>query len=327
MVLMAKVATGVTNPSIVHIPVLQGVLQANLDYESDAVVVDATVGQAGHATGLAESLGEEGLLIGLDLDACGLAVARRRLAGVRSRIELRRENFRYLDNVLEELDLEQVDVILADLGVSSVQLEDPERGFSFQVDGPLDMRMDDRDKQTAMELVNTLPEKQLADLIWQYGEERHSRRIARAIVTARRNQPIERTEELVSVINQALGLRDRGRRSKIHPATRTFQALRIKLNDELGSLERLLDLGPQLLKAGGRIAIISFHSLEDRLVKWNFRTNAQEGTYEVITRKPIIAEEEERRSNPRSRSAKLRIAQKVVSGEWRAARNSSQCSE
>jgi len=311
MVQIAKAATGVTNPSIVHNPVLQGVLQANLDYASDAVVVDATIGQGGHATKLAESLGEEGLLVGLDVDACGLAVARRRLAGVRCRVELHRENFRYLDKVLKTLDLGQVDVILADLGVSSAQLEDSERGFSFQVDGPLDMRMDDREKQTARDLVNRLPEKQLADLLWHYGEERQSRRIARAIVTARRKRPLERTEELVWVINEALGLRGRGRRSKIHPATRTFQALRIKLNDELGSLEHLLDLGPQLLKAGGRIAIISFHSLEDRRVKHNFRTHAQEGAYEVITRKPILADEEERRRNPRSRSAKLRVAKRI----------------
>ena len=301
-----------TNPSIVHRPVLRKALEEQLAYGSEAVVVDATIGQAGHATGLAESLGEEGLLIGLDVDACGLAVARRRLEGVRCRVELRRENFRHLDKVLEELGLGQVDVILADLGVSSAQLDDEGRGISFQVDGPLDMRLDDRQRQTARELVNQLPEKQLADLIWQYGEERHSRRIARAIVSARRIRPIEQTEELVLVINQALGLRGGGRRSKIHPATRTFQALRIAVNDELGSLERLLALGPQLLRADGRIAIISFHSLEDRRVKRNFRANAKEGLYEELTRKPIIADEEERRRNPRSRSAKLRVAKKIV---------------
>lgn len=302
-----------TNPSIVHSPVLRKSLQEHLDYGAAAIVVDATVGQAGHARGLAESLGEEGLLVGLDVDACGLAVARRRLEGVRCRIELRRENFRHLDKVLEELGLEQVDVILADLGVSSAQLEDEGRGISFQVGGPLDMRLDVRQRQTARELVNKLPEKQLADLIWQYGEERHSRRIARSIVSARRARPLERTEELVAVINRALGLRGGGRRSKIHPATRTFQALRIAVNDELGSLDRLLELGPQLLKADGQIAIISFHSLEDRRVKHNFRANAKKGFYEELTRKPIIADEEERRRNPRSRSAKLRVAKKVVS--------------
>lgn len=301
-----------TDPSIVHSPVLRTVLQEHLNYAANAIVVDATLGHAGHAVGLAESLGEEGLFLGLDVDACGIAVARRRLAGVRCRVELRRENFRHLDNVLEELGLEQVDVILADLGVNSAQLEDPGRGFSFQVDGPLDMRMDDRQRPTARELVNKLPEKKLADLIWQYGEERHSRRIARAIVAARRTRPFERTDELVSVIRQALGLRGGGgRRSKIHPATRTFQALRIAVNDELGSLERLLELGPRLLRKNGQLAIISFHSLEDRRVKHNFRANAKEGFYEELTRKPIIADEEERKSNPRSRSAKLRVAKRI----------------
>jgi 16S rRNA (cytosine1402-N4)-methyltransferase len=306
----------VTDPSIVHSAVLRVSIQEYLSYAANAVVVDATVGQAGHALDLASSLGEEGLLIGLDVDTCGLAVARRRLEGLRCRVELRRENFRDLDKVLEELDLEHVDVILADLGANSAQLDDRERGFSFQVDGPLDMRLDDRQRQTAQELVNRLPEKKLADLIWRYSDERHSRRIARAIVSARRIKPLERTEELVSVINQALGLRGGGRRSKIHPATRTFQALRIAVNDELGSLDRLLELGPQLLKTGGQIAIISFHSLEDRRVKHNFRGNAKAELYEELTRKPITADEEERMSNPRSRSAKLRIARRVVSGEW-----------
>lgn len=300
-----------TDLSIVHSPVLRKSLQGYLDYAENAIVVDATMGQGGHASDLAKRLGEEGLLLGLDVDACGIAVARRRLEGVRCRVELRRENFRYLDNVLEGLGLQQVDVILADLGVSSAQLEDEGRGFSFQVDGPLDMRLDDRQGQTAGELVNRLPEKALADLIWQYGEERHSRRIARAIVAARKAKPIERTGELVSVVQGSLGLRGSGRRSKIHPATRTFQALRIAVNDELGSLDRLLELGPQLLKQNGRFAVISFHSLEDRRVKQNFRANAKEGLYEDLTRKPIIADEEERKVNPRSRSAKLRVAKRI----------------
>jgi len=274
------------------------------------VVVDATVGQAGHAVALAGRLEKNGLLIGLDVDSRSLQTAHRRLQQVDCQVKLLPENFARLDDVLAELGIEQVDVILADLGVSSAQLADPQRGFSFQLDGPLDMRLDSRREVTAADLVNKLPERQLADLIFRWGEEHASRRIARAIVARRREKPLTTTAELAQVVLKALHITGPGRKSRIHPATRTFQALRIAVNDELAGLQRLLKIAPSLLKKGGQIAIISFHSLEDRLVKNDFRQNKQADCYEIVTRKPIVADEDQRRENPRSRSAKLRIAMK-----------------
>lgn len=298
-------------PRQTHEPVLLETLAGLLPYGPAGVVVDATVGQGGHAAALAERLDEDGLLIGLDVDPNSLAAAGEHLRGARCRVELRRENFDQLEKVLAELGVEEVDVILADLGVSSAQLGDSKTGMSFQLDGPLDMRLDDRLEKTAGDLVNGLGEKELADVIYKFGEERKSRAIARAIVAARKKKKLEGTRELVAVICAGLHVRELARRSKIHPATRTFQALRIAVNDELGSLERLLAMGPRLLKAGGRIAVISFHSLEDRIVKYDFRENKAAGNYEIITRKPLVADEEERRRNVRSRSAKLRVAERI----------------
>ncbi len=299
-------------PEIVHAAVLLDTVMGALAYGPDAVVVDATVGQAGHALALASRLGPQGKLLGLDVDDTSLAVAEQRLAGVDAEVTLVRENFGNLDGVLERGGFGRVDVILADLGFSSAQMADGDRGLSFQVGGPLDMRLDQRQPTTAADLVNSLRQDDLADLIYEYGEERHSRRIARAIVTARRRGRLSQTDELVEVINGALGIRGKGRKSKIHPATRTFQALRIAVNDELGNLERLLALAPQWLKTGGQIGVISFHSLEDRRVKYDFRGKGQAGVYEILTRKPLVADEEERRRNPRSRSAKLRLARRTA---------------
>jgi 16S rRNA (cytosine1402-N4)-methyltransferase len=298
-------------PATVHTPVLLEKLLGLLSYSADAVVVDATVGHAGHALALAERLNEKGLLVGLDVDADSFEVSRRRLEQVSCRVELKRENFGRVDVILEELAVGQVDVIVADLGVGSGQLADAARGISFQIDGPLDMRFDDRLDVTAADLVNKLGQEELADLIYRYSQERKSRRIAQAIVEARRTRRLQRTGELVDVIFGAMRIVGKGRKSKIHPATRTFQSLRIAVNDELGQLKRLLEMAPRLLRAGGQVAIISFHSLEDRLVKYNFRENKQAGIYEILTRKPVIAGEQERKANPRSRSAKLRVAQKV----------------
>jgi len=295
---------------IIHQPVLCSAVLDNLHYGPNAVVVDATVGQAGHAVALAGRLEKNGLLIGLDVDSRSLQTAHRRLQQVDCQVKLLPENFARLDDVLAELGIEQVDVILADLGVSSAQLADPQRGFSFQLDGPLDMRLDSRREVTAADLVNKLPERQLADLIFRWGEEHASRRIARAIVARRREKPLTTTAELAQVVLKALHITGPGRKSRIHPATRTFQALRIAVNDELAGLQRLLKIAPSLLKKGGQIAIISFHSLEDRLVKNDFRQNKQADCYEIVTRKPIVADEDQRRENPRSRSAKLRIAMK-----------------
>lgn len=293
-----------------HEPVLLQPLLDLLHYDPAAVIVDATVGQAGHAAALTGRLNESGVLIGLDVDPDSLAAAQQRLRSVKCRVELRRENFDRLEEVLEQLNVEYADVILADLGVSSAQLADGKRGISFQTDGPLDMRLDDRIDTTAADLVNRLSESDLANVIYEYGEERKSRRIARAIVAARQKEPLRTTRQLVEVICNGLRVREHSRASKIHPATRTFQALRIAVNDELKRLQRLLELAPRLLKAGGFVAVVSFHSLEDRIVKFDFRQNKTEGNYEIITRKPIVADEPERLRNPRSRSAKLRIAQR-----------------
>lgn len=295
-------------PGQKHEPVLLEPLLDALRFGPEAILVDATIGQGGHAYALSNRLNDKGLLIGLDVDASSLETARNRLTGVKCRVELRRANFGYLDDVLQELGVKRVSVILADLGFCSAQMADRDRGFSFQEDGPLDMRLDDRIETTAADLVNGLPEKELADLLYEYGEERKSRRIAKAIVTARRRQRLTRTLELSAVILEAFGLRDRGWQYKIHPATRTFQALRIAVNEELKHLERLLELGPNLLVPGGQMAVISFHSLEDRLIKNSFRVNYAEGIYDEISKKPIVAGREEILRNRRSRSAKLRVA-------------------
>lgn len=294
-----------------HVPVLCDPIENLLEIRPDATIVDATIGQAGHAGRLAQHLNKQGRLIGCDVDETSLAVACQNLQGVNCKIDLIRENFGCLDIVLENLGIDKVSVILADIGISSTQLADPERGISFQSDGPLDMRLDERLEMTAADLVNGLDQEKLSDIIWRLGEERLSRRIARTIVAARRQKAIIRTGELVDVIFSALGITGKGRKSRIHPATRTFQALRIAVNDELGQLERLLQIAPTVLEAGGQIAVISFHSLEDRIVKYDFREKKTAGYYEIVTKKPIIALEDERRANPRSRSAKLRIARRT----------------
>ena len=285
-----------------------------LAFGPDAVVVDATVGQAGHSAVMADRLGPAGLLIGLDVDKSSLAVARERLDGVACRVELLHDNFGEIEAALEQLGVGHADVILADLGVSSAQLADPTYGISFQTDGPLDMRLDGRLTTTAADLVNRLGQDELADVLYQNGQERRSRAIARAVVAARKGHRIERTEELVKIILSALRITTKGRRSKIHPATRTFQALRIAVNDELGQLRRLLDASARLLRPMGQIAVISFHSLEDGIVKWNFREHKAAGRYDILTKKPVVAGADERERNPRSRSAKLRVARKQSEG-------------
>ncbi|MCP4247860.1 MAG: 16S rRNA (cytosine(1402)-N(4))-methyltransferase RsmH [bacterium] len=296
------------NDPVGHTPVLTQAVSELLAVGPDDVVVDATVGSAGHATLLGQSLSSAGTLLGLDVDPDSLARARDRLAGLPATILLQQENFRRLPEALAAAGLGRVDVILADLGVSSAQLADPHRGLSFSADGPLDMRLDPRLPTSAADLVNRLREEELADLIYHNGQERLSRRIARRICSARRQRRITRTAELVEVICRSLGVDPDSRRSKIHPATRTFQALRIAVNDELGALDALLAAGPRLLKSGGRLAVISFHSLEDGRVKRDFRARRIEGTYEVLTKKPVVADPAERKANPRSRSAKLRVA-------------------
>jgi 16S rRNA (cytosine1402-N4)-methyltransferase len=279
------------------------------------VFVDATVGVGGHARLLAERLAPSGRLIGLDQDAAMLELARPRLTGLS--VTLVHANFDRLPQVLRAQGVEAVDGLLADLGVCSDQLDEAARGLSFQQAGPLDMRLDPRSGETAADLLRRLSERDLADLIYEYGEERFSRRIARRIVEARQREPLEMTEQLAALVRQCVP-RPKGRRHVIDPATRVFQALRIAVNDELGALEQLLKALPRWVRPGGRAALISFHSLEDRRVKQAFRDRA---VWEALTRKPVQAGEDEVRDNPRARSAKLRAAvrkgpdQKAEGGE------------
>jgi 16S rRNA (cytosine1402-N4)-methyltransferase len=267
-------------------------------------MVDVTAGGGGHARLLAERLGPSGRLIVLDRDRQMLALARSELVGWPA--ALIHANFDELRRVLDELGILRVQGILADLGISSDQIEMPERGFSFQKSGPLDMRMDQATGEPASSLLRRLSERELADLFWKYGEERYSRRIARNIVETRRRNPLETTDELAELVRRSIS-KGRPGRQRIDPATRVFQALRIAVNDELGALDRLLASLLDCLEPGGRVVIISFHSLEDRKVKQAFRNR---DIWELLTRKPIQPDEEERRANPRSRSAKLRAARR-----------------
>jgi 16S rRNA (cytosine1402-N4)-methyltransferase len=275
------------------------------------VLVDCTVGLGGHAELLLEAAGEQAALIGIDLDEDNLLQARQNLAAFGSRVRLFQANFSEIMAVLDQAGLDAADAILADLGVASIHLDDPQRGFSFMGEGPLDMRMDRRSGATAADLVNRLSERELADLIYRYGEERYSRRIARAIVEARAHRPIATTAELAELAVGAYPAVARRMRRGVHPATRTFQALRIATNDEMSHLERFLEVLPRALRPGGRAAVISFHSLEDRRVKQTFAGLAQEGRAKLLTRKPIVPTMEETAHNPRSRSAKLRGIERI----------------
>ena len=302
-----------------HVPVLLDVAVRNLNVQRGGTYVDATLGYAGHASAIARALGPDGKLIGFDRDPEAFAFAKARLEALREELgeampELMLHDVEF-SQAAERLEAGSVDGLLADVGVSSMQLDEAHRGFSFQADGNLDMRMNPRQGVTAEQVVNQFGEKELADLIYEFGEERRSRRIARAIVRAR---PITTTAELARVVSGCAPpmkrgpKRERGRHV-IHPATRTFQALRIYVNSELDELKALLDAAPKILKPGGRLVVISFHSLEDRLVKDAFREGAQAGIYEVLTRKPLTAEQDEMDRNPRSRSAKLRAAERTAS--------------
>jgi 16S rRNA (cytosine1402-N4)-methyltransferase len=306
----------------VHQPVLlKEVIQA-LRPHSAGVYVDGTIGAGGHAAALLTASAPHGQLFGFDQDKNALDIAKQRLAEFGNRVHLLHANFDQLQRLATQRHFPPIDGILLDLGVSSMQFDRPERGFSFQADGPLDMRMDETGGQTAADLVNHLPERELADLIYRYGEERRSRPIARAIVKAR---PLRRTTELAQVVAGAKAGKG-GHQTKIHPATRTFQALRIAVNDELGALERALPQAINLLKAGGRLAVISFHSLEDRIVKQYFKRESQDcicppeqpvctcrhkATIYIITKRPIMPSSAEVNVNPRARSAKLRVVELI----------------
>ncbi len=299
-----------------HTPVLPREVSELLAVGPGEVVVDATIGSGGHARLFAEALGAGGTLIGLDVDPQSLATARSALSGASCRVELRHANFSEIEEALSAIGVEAVDVILADLGVRSAQLDDPDRGLSFLHDGPLDMRLDPRLTTTAADLVNRLRQQALGDLLYFNAQETASRRIAKRICSVRREGRIVTTAQLSEVVCRAVGVGDPlSRRSKIHPATRTFQALRMAVNEEIQSLEALLEVAPRLLKPGGRIGVIAFHSGEDRPVKMDFRRRKKEKIYGVLTAKPVVAGAEERQSNPRSRSAKFRVAVRLTVDE------------
>ncbi len=318
-----------------HAPVLLTAVIEALQPRSGGVYIDATLGAGGHSAAILTASTPDGRLFGLDQDEEALALAKDRLAEFSHRVNLLHANFDRLAQVSRQHQIPPANGILFDLGVSSMQFDRPERGFSFQADGPLDMRMDPSTGQTAADLVNHLPEAELANLIYRYGEERQSRRIARAIV---QDRPFTRTRDLAEMIARVAGSRQRKgkrqrrptqpRRPGLHPATRTFQALRIAVNDELGALERALPQAIAQLAPGGRLAVISFHSLEDRIVKKYFQQEARDcicppeqpvctcrhkATIHIITKKPITPSLAEIDENPRARSAKLR----VVASKWK----------
>ncbi|HEV2699634.1 MAG TPA: 16S rRNA (cytosine(1402)-N(4))-methyltransferase RsmH [Terriglobales bacterium] len=313
-----KTPQGVGRGEVGHVPVL---LKEAIDFlavRRGGTYIDATVGLGGHSLEIAKRLGAPGHLIGVDKDPAAIGIARERLSVAHRAsqvvgqgeetdwptIELQHGSFA---DVVSDERRATYDGILADLGVSSLQFSDPPRGFSFQAEGPLDMRMNPMSEPTAEQVVNQFDERELADLIYEFGEERRSRRIARAIV---RSRPIRTTAELAAVVSAAARPMNQAER-KIHPATRTFQALRIFVNRELDDLRKLLEAAPQLLKPGGRLVVISFHSLEDRIVKDAMREGAKLGQYKLLTKKPVTPSEDEVDRNPRARSAKLRAAERV----------------
>ena len=285
------------SPPPSHVPVLAAEVIRLADPQPGQTWIDCTTGGGGHARLIAERLGTTGRLIGLDQDATMLERARTALGGLP--VALIHANFDQLPDVLKNAGIEAVDGVLADLGFASDQMDDRGRGFSFRGDGPLDMRLDPTAGTTAADLVNRMGEAALADVFFEFGEERHSRRVARRIVERRAMQPFATTADLADIVRRSVP-----RSGGIDPATRVFQALRIAVNDELGALDRLLAALPSVLKPGGVAAIISFHSLEDRRVKQAFK----EEIWQVKTKKPVEAGDEEASRNPRSRSAKLRVA-------------------
>jgi len=309
---------------IIHIPALLEEVIHWLRPHPGGHYLDATVGLGGHAEEILKRSGPDGVLYGLDRDMEALRQAQSRLRGFGRRTRLIHGDFKDLEEIKKEQGIPELDGLLFDLGVSSLQLEVPERGFAFSHDGPLDMRMDQRQGLRAAELVNRLSERELADLLWKFGEERYARRIARRIVEFRKEGKISTTRQLAEIVQRAIPTRSG--RPRIHPATRTFQALRIAINRELEGLERAIRVGVDLLRPGARVAVISYHSLEDRIVKQTLASlsdgpgglldsfgggPAQERKLLVLSRRPITPQAAEIERNPRSRSAKLRVAERV----------------
>lgn len=295
-----------------------------LNIRPDGIYLDGTLGGAGHSSQIARRLTEGGRLIGVDRDRTALAAAKERLAPYADRVTLVHSNFAEIDAILDSLGIPAVDGMLFDLGVSSPQLDDASRGFSYMADAPLDMRMDKDDALTAGEVVNTWPQGELRRILYDYGEERYAPQIAAAICRAREKAPVETTLELVEIIRSAMPAQ--ALREKQHPAKRSFQAIRIAVNDELGAVSRMMQAAVGRLNPGGRLAVITFHSLEDRIVKSEMQQAARGCTcppefpvcvcgkkplVKLVTRKPIVSGPAELEENPRARSAKLRVAEKL----------------
>lgn len=291
-----------------HRPVMCGEILEYFELDPGATVVDATVGCGGHSIKILEGILPGGRLIGIDRDRESLEIAKGRLKGWGEFVNLIHGNFCDLDKILATVGIDKVDAIMFDLGLSSLQLSNAQRGFSFQLEGPLDMRMDRDSFIQAYDLINNLNEEEISTLLWSFGQERFHNRIAHLLVTEREKAPISSTSEVARIVIKAMPRHYRF--GRIHPATRTFQAIRIAVNRELEALDEGVGKAIDLLKPGGMIAVISFHSLEDRIVKINFRTARSEGKLKIITPKPERPSQEERAQNPSSRSAKLRVAQR-----------------
>ncbi|MBI4681108.1 MAG: 16S rRNA (cytosine(1402)-N(4))-methyltransferase RsmH [Nitrospirae bacterium] len=289
---------------IAHVPVMVEEVLRMLKVKKSGVYIDGTVGLGGHAEGILKSVEGGCTLIGIDKDEEALKIAKERLKGFE--VHLIRDRFPNMDAVISNLGYREVDGILLDLGVSTLQLKSEGRGFSFLKDELLDMRMDNRQTLTALRIISRYTEKDLAHILWQYGEERFSRKIAKAIVNAREQKPIRTCRELSQIIEKAIG-----RKGRIHPATKTFQALRIEVNKELTELSMAINTGINILKSGGRFCILSYHSLEDRIVKHSFKELERKGMVSIITKKPLIPKKEEQQLNPSSHSAKLRAVEKL----------------
>ena len=293
----------------VHIPVMAQEVMQFLNLKPGAIVVDGTLGTAGHSQMMAQAISPGGQLIGIDRDGHSLAVAAQRLKEFSSQCHLIQDDYRNLNQILHQLGIQEVDAMLFDLGISSYQLDNPERGFSLKLEGPLDMRMDQESFISAYDLVNSLSEREISTILRNFGQERWHNRIAHYLVAQRVRNPIESTKDLTDTILKAIP--HRYHYQKIHPATRTFQAIRIAVNRELEALEIVLDKSIDSLKVGGRIAVIAFHSLEDRIVKEKFRTFAKAGRLQLLTKKPLRPTDQETDNNSRSRSARLRVAQRL----------------
>lgn len=294
-----------------HTPVMVEEVLDYLNLSPGKIIVDATIGTGGHSKAMLERILPQGKLIGIDRDSESLAVARERLSDYKDTCEFVHSNFLELDSILKNLNIDKVDGILFDLGISSFQLDDPKRGFSFQNEGPLDMRLDRDSYISAYDLLNNLNEEEISSLLWNFGEERWHNRIAHLLIKERERQPITTTSQLANIVIKSIPYRYRHRHYHIHPATRTFQAVRIAVNRELETLQVTIDKAILALRRGGSICVISFHSLEDRVIKLSFRKAQQEGLISIITAKPQTPTHREVEINPRSRSSKLRVAERV----------------